>query len=128
MEMLPPPVRAKAESVLPKAREGLRAAIKVGVLIAYGTDAAVYPHGDNAKEMGVLVDAGMSPIEAIRSATLNAVDLLGVDDRGRIAEGALADLIAVEGNPLENVRILESISFVMRGGKVFKNDSVDLAR
>lgn len=121
MGALPPPVRAKAEYVLPLAREGLRRAIMAGVPIAFGTDAAVYPHGDNAKEFGVLVDLGMSPIDAIRTATINAADLLGVDDRGRIAEGLLADIIAVPGNPLEDIRMLESVPFVMLGGKVVKH-------
>ena len=118
LENLPPPVRAKAEYVLPRARESLRRAIEAGVKIAFGTDAAVYPHGDNAKELAVLVERGMSPLDAIRTATVNAADLLGVDDRGRIEEGKLADLIAVEGNPLEDVTVLEDVRFVMIDGRV----------
>ena len=120
LDVLPPPIRAKAESILPVAKESVRRAVRAGVKIAFGTDAAVFPHGDNAKEFAALVERGMTPLEAIRSATLNAVDLLGVDDRGLIAPGRLADIIAVPGNPLEDVRALEDVRFVMKGGKVFK--------
>ena len=120
LDVLPPPIRAKAEAVLPVAKESVRRAIQAGVKIAFGTDAAVFPHGDNAKEFAALVERGLTPLEAIRSATLNAVDLLGVDDRGLIAPGRWADIIAVPGNPLEDVRALEDVRFVMKGGKVFK--------
>ncbi len=120
LDILPPPIRSKAEIVLPLARESLRKAIRAGVNIAFGTDAAVYPHGDNAKEFGVMVDLGMSPIDALRAATTTAVGLLGYDDRGQIAEGFLADIIAVPGNPLENIRVMEDVEFVMKGGRVYK--------
>ncbi|MDX1660374.1 MAG: amidohydrolase family protein [Gemmatimonadota bacterium] len=120
LENLPPGIRAKAEWVLPRAREGLERAIAAGVPIAFGTDAGVFPHGDNAKEFAVLVEKGMSPLAAIRAATVNAADLLGVGDRGTIAEDALADLIAVPGNPLEDVTALERVEFVMLGGRVVK--------
>ena len=122
LDVLPPHIRAKAESILPVAKESVRRAIRAGVKIAFGTDAAVFPHGDNAKEFTALVERGLTPLEAIRSATLNAVDLLGVDDRGLIAPGRLADIIAVPGNPLEDIRVLEDVRFVMKGGKVFKHD------
>jgi imidazolonepropionase-like amidohydrolase len=120
LDALPPPIRAKAEYVLPRARENLRRAIAEGVRIGFGTDAAVYPHGHNAREFSVLVDLGMSPLEAIRSATLHATELLGVEDRGALEAGRLADVIAVPGNPLEDVSVTEDVSFVMRGGEVFK--------
>ena len=120
MEDLPPPIRAKAEYILPRARQGLELAIKSGVKIAFGTDAGVYPHGQNAKEFAVLVERGMTPIDAIRAATVNAADLLGVSDRGNIAPGLLADIVAVPGNPLENIRVLENVQFVMKGGQVYK--------
>ncbi len=122
LNALPPPIRAKAEYVLPIAVESVKKAVAAGVKIAFGTDAAVYPHGDNAKEFAALIDRGMTPIGAIRAATINAADLLGVNDRGRIAPGLLADLIAVPGNPLEDVHVLEDVRFVMRGGQVFKNE------
>jgi imidazolonepropionase-like amidohydrolase len=115
---LPPPIRAKAEPLLPLARENLRRAIRAGVRIAFGTDAAVYPHGENAHEFGALVDRGMTPLEALRTATLNAAELLGLDDRGEIAAGKLADLVAVPGNPLEDIHVTERVSWVMKGGVV----------
>ncbi len=112
----PPAIRAKAEYILPLAKANLSRAIRAGVKIGFGTDAAVYPHGLNAREFGALVRRGMTPIEAIRSATINDADLLGVSDRGQIAPGMLADLIAVPGNPLTDVQVLERVSFVMKGG------------
>ena len=121
LDALPQPIRAKAEFVLPRARQSLQLAIKSGVKIAFGTDAAVYPHGDNAREFAVLVERGMTPADALRAATLNAADLLGVSDRGSIAPGLLADLVAVPGNPLENIRVLEDVRFVMKGGQIYKD-------
>ena len=82
LDALPAPIRAKAEYVLPMAIESLQMAIAADVPIAFGTDSAVYPHGENAREFGVLVKRGMAPIEALRAATTQAADLLGVDDRG----------------------------------------------
>lgn len=117
---LPPPIRAKAEFILPKARESLQLSIASGVNIAFGTDAAVIPHGDNAKEFAVYVESGMTPLQAIHTATVNAADLLGVDDRGVVAPGKLADIIAVPGDPLQDVTVLEDVRFVMKGGVVFK--------
>ena len=118
LDALPAPIRAKAESVLPLMRQSLRRAIAGGVAIGFGTDAAVFPHGDNARELAVYVDLGMSPLQAIRSATTVAAEVLGVTDRGAIAPGKLADLIAVPGNPLEDVRAFEDVRFVMQGGRV----------
>jgi imidazolonepropionase-like amidohydrolase len=120
LDALPAPIRAKAESVLPAAKESVRRAIAAGVPIAFGTDAAVYPHGDNAKELAALVDRGMTPLEALRAATVNAADLLGTDDRGVLEPGHLADLIAVPGNPLEDVTVVERVDFVMQGGKIHR--------
>jgi len=122
LDALPPPIRAKAEYILPIAVESLQMAIQYGVPIAFGTDAAVYPHGDNAREFATLVKRGMQPIEALRAATIYAADLLGVDDRGVIETGKLADLVAVPGNPLEDVTATERVSFVMLGGEIFKNE------
>ncbi|MGB7921722.1 MAG: amidohydrolase family protein [Pyrinomonadaceae bacterium] len=120
LDALPPSIRAKAEYVIPLAKQSVQRAIRAGVKIAFGTDAAVIPHGQNAKEFGALVARGMSPIDAIRTATVNAADLLGVSDRGHIAPGLLADLVAVPGNPLDNVRVLEDVRFVMKGGQIYK--------
>jgi imidazolonepropionase-like amidohydrolase len=113
---LPPPIRSKAERLIPLARESVSRAIRAGVKIAFGTDAAVIPHGTNATEFAALVRRGMKPVDAIRAATLYAADLLGVDDRGVIAPGKLADLVAVPGNPLEDIRVTERVSWVMKAG------------
>jgi imidazolonepropionase-like amidohydrolase len=87
--------------------------------MAFGTDAGVFPHGQNAREFASLVSRGMSPIEAIRNATIYAADLLGVDDRGTIAPGRLADLVALPGNPLEDIRVTERPVAVIKGGTLY---------
>jgi imidazolonepropionase-like amidohydrolase len=120
MDVLPAIVRQKAETVLPLARKSLQRAIAADVKIAFGTDAAVYPHGENAKEFEVLVRMGMSELAALQTATINATDLLGKDDRGRIAEGLLADMVAMPGNPLEDITATERVSWVMMGGRVVR--------
>ena len=102
-------------------RESFRQAHAAGVAMVYGTDSAVYPHGDNARQFSRMVQFGMTPAEAIRSATVGAADLLGVGDQvGRIAEGLQADLVAVSGNPFDDVSVLEHVEFVMKGGVVYK--------
>lgn len=121
LDVLPPLIRRKAETVIPLARESLRKAIASGVKIAFGTDAAVFPHGENAKEFAVYVRLGMPPLAAIRSATINAADLLDRNDRGLITAGRLADLVAVLGNPLEDITATEKVRFVMVGGKVVRS-------
>jgi len=104
-------------------RRVFRRALELGVRIAYGTDAAVIPHGDNARQFAVYVAHGMSPLAALRSATLEAAELLGWADRvGSLEPGKLADLIAVDGNPLEDVHVLERVGFVMKDGRVVKNE------
>jgi imidazolonepropionase-like amidohydrolase len=120
LSALPPPIAAKARQIIPLGQESHRQAIKAGVKIAFGTDAAVYPHGDNAREFAVYVGYGMTPLEAIRAATTGAADLLGVGDRGVIAPGKLADLVAVPGDPLEDVKVMEQVSFVMKDGIVVR--------
>lgn len=118
---LPKPLLEKAKVVLPTARVNIGKAIKAGVPIAFGTDAAVYPHGLNAREFGVLVKLGMTPVQAIRTATVNAADLLGWSDKvGSIEAGKFADLIAVDGEPLKDVKTLEQVQWVMKGGAVVK--------
>jgi imidazolonepropionase-like amidohydrolase len=102
-------------------REGFRAAHAAGAKMVYGTDSGVHPHGDNAKQFAVMVRYGMTPVEAIRSATLNAAEALGRDDIGVIEAGRFADLIAVPGDPTSEVRLLESVPFVMKGGVVEKD-------
>ena len=122
MAVLPPQIRRKAETVLPLAKASLRKAIASGVKIALGTDAAVFPHGENAKEFAVYVRAGMTPIAALRSGTVNAADLLGKTDRGSITAGKYADLVAVPGNPLDDITATERVQFVMLGGRILKQD------
>lgn len=120
LPVLPPIVRQKAETVLPLMRESLRKAIAAGVKVAFGTDAGVFPHGENAGEFAVYVKLGMSPADALRTATVHAAELLGTTDRGTIAAGKLADLIAVDGNPLEDITATQRVVYVMQGGKVLK--------
>jgi len=112
---------AKAKYVLPNARQNVARAFQEGVKVAFGTDAAVYPHGLNAHEFAVMVKLGMTPLAAIQAATLNAADLLGWADRvGSLEPGHFADLIAVEGDPLQDVTVLQDVKVVMKGGEVVK--------
>jgi imidazolonepropionase-like amidohydrolase len=102
-------------------RDGFAKAARAGVRIGYGTDSGVYPHGDNARQFAYMVRYGLSPMDAIRSATLNAAQLLGQErDLGSIAVGKFADLIAVEGDPLQNVELLRDVRGVIKGGKVVR--------
>jgi len=119
--MLPEVMRRKAEEIIPYSRESVRRAIAAGVKIALGTDAAVLPHGENAGELVDYVSLGMTPLEAIRSATVNAAELLGLDDRGVLAPGKLADVIAVAGNPLEDIAATRDVRFVMVAGRHVKH-------
>ena len=121
LDELPAPVRAKAEEILPVMRVSLQRAIDRGVPIAFGTDAGVFPHGENAGEFGIYVGMGMSELDALRTATIHAADLLGTPDRGRLAEGMLADIIAVPGNPLDDIEVTKDVQFVMLGGRVIKH-------
>ena len=115
-----PELQAKAAEVFPKARAMLGKAIHAGVKIACGTDAPAIPHGENAKELWAMVDRGMTPMEALRSATVHAAELIDVDDRGRIAAGLLADLVAVPGDPSQDITTTQDVAFVMKGGRVYK--------
>lgn len=104
-------------------RENFAKAVAAGVKIAFGTDAGVYPHGDNAKQFHYMVKFGMTPAAAIRAATSSAADLIDrAKDVGTIEPGKYADLIAVTGNPLDRIEELEHVSFVMKGGKVYKDE------
>ena len=103
-------------------RENFKKAVEAGVKIAYGTDAGVYPHGGNAKQFRHMVEWGLTPMQSIRAATVSAADLLGWQDKvGSIAPGKMADIVAVVGDPLEDVTLLEKMVFVMKGGVVYKN-------
>src|SRR3984893_18615111 len=112
----------KMNTVLPIAKQNLSHAFKEGVKIAFGTDAAVYPHGMNAGEFATMVKMGLPPLVAIQAATVNAADLLGWSDRvGTLEPGKFADIVAVDGDPVADVSTLEHIRFVMKGGEIIKN-------
>jgi imidazolonepropionase-like amidohydrolase len=116
-----PTVQAKAAKIGPLIQDMFRQAYKAGVKIAFGTDSGVSNHGDNAREFGYMVEAGMPAAEAILAATRNAADLIGAADRiGSLQAGRFADVIAVAGNPLADVSELRKVTFVMKGGKVVK--------
>ena len=120
----PEVVRAKAVSLGPRAQATFGKAYRAGVKIAFGTDSGVTPHGENGKEFRYMVDAGMPPLEAIRSATLSAAELLGVEDElGSIEEGKLADVIATPEDPTKDIETLNRVSFVMKGGEIYKRPS-----
>ncbi len=111
----------KERSIGKLQRENFEKAFKAGAKMAFGTDAGVYPHGDNAKQFAVMVRYGMTPMQAIQAATIADADLLGLGDKvGRIAPGFYADLIAVDADPIKDVKALEKVSFVMKSGVVWK--------
>ncbi len=115
----------KAKAVMPAARKNVSHAFANGVKVAFGTDAAVYPHGLNAREFAVMVKLGLTPLQAIQAATVNAADLLGWSDKiGGIDPGKWADIIAVDGDPLQDVTTLEHVKFVMKGGAVVEDEYV----
>jgi imidazolonepropionase-like amidohydrolase len=114
---------AKGKEVMPAARKNVARAFAAGVKIGFGTDAAVYPHGLNAHEFAVMVKLGLTPLQAIQSATINDADLLGWPDKiGTIEPGKWADIIAVDRDPVADVTTLERVKFVMKGGEVVKNE------
>jgi imidazolonepropionase-like amidohydrolase len=120
---LPPASAKKALEVGPQMQEMMRIAFANGVTIAFGTDTGVSKHGDNAREFGYLVEGGMTEMEAIKSATVIAAKHIEMGDKiGSISVGKYADIIAVDGSPLENIEELYDVDFVMKGGKVFKNE------
>ena len=114
-------VRPKAAAIGPLIQNTFEQAHKAGVKIAFGTDSGVSAHGDNAQEFSLMVEAGMKPADALISATVNSASLLGISDiLGTLEEGKLADLVAVQGNPLDDISLMESVSFVMKDGVVYK--------
>jgi imidazolonepropionase-like amidohydrolase len=119
----PPVIAAKALSVGTQMQGTFGRAIKAGVRVAFGTDAGVYRHGQNAKEFGYMTEAGMSALDAIRTATLNAAELLGnPQDLGALEAGKYADVVAVEGNPLQDISTLTRPKFVMKAGVVYRSE------
>lgn len=118
----PEVVRAKALVVGNYIQATFAKAYKAGVKIAFGTDAAVYPHGKNWMEFIYMTEAGMPILEAIKAATVNAADLLGNDQLGVIEKGKLADIVAIEGDPVKEVKAMGNMRFVMKNGIIYKNE------
>jgi imidazolonepropionase-like amidohydrolase len=103
-------------------RDNFRKAHEAGVRMAFGSDAGVYPHGMNGKQFAYMVQYGMSPMVAVQAATIHAAELLGwPGDVGVIEPGMYADIIAVTGNPLDDIRVLEDVRFVMKGGEIYRD-------
>ena len=113
----------KALEIGPQLQKTFAKAYKKGVKIAFGTDAGVFPHGENAKEFGYMVEAGMPAIETIEAATITSAELLDMQDKlGQIAPGFYADIVAVDGDPLKNIALLNTVTFVMKNGKIYKQE------
>jgi imidazolonepropionase-like amidohydrolase len=118
----PPVIKRKAIEVGTQIQATFGRAYKAGVKIAFGTDAGVYAHGKNATEFQYMVEAGMPPMEAIKAATVNAADLLGMSNKiGSISKGKFADIVAVNGDPLADIKIMTHIAFIMKDGKTYTN-------
>lgn len=115
-------VRPKAAAIGPKIQATFANAYKAGVKIAFGTDAGVFDHGENYREFGYMVEAGMPALEAIKAATHDAAELLGDNQIGTIAPGKMADIVAVPGNPLERIEVMADVNFVMKAGHVYRSN------
>jgi len=122
LDNYPAALQAKAKAAGAARSDMFRSAVKMGVKISFGTDAAVFPHGQNAKEFKVMVDLGMTPIDALKSATANDAELLGIAQKvGTLEKGKLADIIAMPGDPTADMTATERVSFVMKEGKIIRN-------
>jgi imidazolonepropionase-like amidohydrolase len=120
----PPEILAKANAADQAAHKTFQRAIAKGVKIGFGTDAAVYPHGRNAEEFNEMVKLGMKSVDALKSSTSSDAELLGLADKiGTLEAGKLADIVAVPGDPVQNIRQTEHVLFVMKEGTVYRNDS-----
>jgi imidazolonepropionase-like amidohydrolase len=115
-----PVLRKKAEALAPIARKSIETAIRAGVKIAFSTDGPT-KNNDPWREFASLVKRGMTPVQAIQSATIRAAELLEVDDRGRLAPGLLADIIAVAGDPTQQIDAMKDVRFVMKDGRIFRS-------
>ncbi len=119
----PPLVQAKATRAVKQQDAMVRRALALGVKIALGTDAAVFPHGDNALEFAFMAADGMTPAQSLMAGTTSAAELLGLQDKiGALKPGMLADVVAVPGNPIENIKLTQSVIFVMKDGAILRND------
>ncbi|WP_282075859.1 metal-dependent hydrolase family protein [Maribacter aquivivus] len=122
IDKMDPVMAGKAEYVMPIAKQNLKNAIKANVKIAFGTDTPIIPHGKNAIEFAALMECGMNSMEAIQTATTNSAEMLGLTDRGELKQGLLADIIAVDANPINDISTLENVKFVMKDGVIYKNE------
>src|SRR5438876_2487861 len=122
LDNYPPALQAKAKAAGAARSDMFRNAVKMGIKVSFGTDAAVFPHGQNAKEFKLMVDLGMQPIDALRAATGNAADLFGIAQKtGTLEKGKFADVIAMPGDPTADITATERVSFVMKEGKIIRN-------
>jgi imidazolonepropionase-like amidohydrolase len=120
---IPPPILVKANAAIAAIHQTFQKALAMGIKVGLGTDAAVYPHGRNPEEFHQMVDLGMKPIDALRAGTSADAELLGLADKiGTLEPGKLADVVAVPGDPMENIRATEHVFFVMKEGVIYKND------
>ena len=125
LDRYPPALQAKAKAAGAARSEMFRNAVKLGVKISFGTDAAVFPHGQNAKEFALMTGLGMAPIDALKTATSNDAELLGIAAKvGTLEKGKLADIIAMPGDPIADITATERVSFVMKEGKIIRNGPV----
>jgi imidazolonepropionase-like amidohydrolase len=123
-DYIPPPILVKAKAAIAAIHQTFQRALAKGVKIGLGTDAAVYPHGRNTEEFHQMVDLGMKPIDALKAGTSVDAELLGLSDKiGTLEAGKLADVVAVPGDPVQNIRQTEHVFFVMKEGVIYKNES-----
>ena len=119
----PPWVTEKAAIIIPAAKQNMTKAFHSGVRVALGTDAGVYPHGENGGEFWSMVTLGLTPVQALQAGTINAAELMGWSERvGSISKGKFADMVAVRGDPIADVRLLQHVQFVMKDGVVYKDE------
>src|SRR6266498_2651529 len=122
IDSYPPALQVKARAATAARSEMFRNAVRIGVKISFGTDAAVFPHGQNAKEFKLMVDLGMTPMDALRSATSTDAELLGIAQKvGTLEKGKLADIVAMPGDPASDITATERVFFVMKEGKIVRN-------
>jgi imidazolonepropionase-like amidohydrolase len=122
-------VQVKADRALKQQDALVKRALALGVKIALGTDAAVYPHGDNAIEFVLMAADGMTAAQSLKAGTSVAAELLGLQEKiGALKPGMAADIVAVPGNPIADIKLVQSVLFVMKGGSVYKNDRAPAGR
>jgi imidazolonepropionase-like amidohydrolase len=125
LENYPPALQAKAKAAAAARSDMFRNAVNLGVRISFGTDAAVFPHGQNAKEFKLMVDLGMTPIDALKSATATDAELFGIAQKtGTLEKGKLADVIAMPSDPTTDITATERVFFVMKDGKIIRNGPI----